>query len=393
MNILVTADFRVLYIRDVSWMKVSAPVVQVVVPPRQRQREELLEDAKVCLSSCSTDREHQFLVDIIAYLSVDDKASKEDFIGGKFPGLEKFITNRDIMSYSEDDNLCMFATLVYHRHPNEKLRIINVTQEAKQYWKDFEKIKCNNKTITAALAKYEGFAFEVENFYRFCHHFKINVSIFDYENDHYFVAQEYYPPMLYCGPDGEPMHYQDTLNILLVNNNDRFHAMYIKNVENLTGFRFCNICKTFICKRDADHGDRAVNTHMLLREKGLIGVKQIILDAKARPYVPHILKNKAYWYALAHNVEYKPMRAYITYDFETVQVQLDKKITDYTTLDANLVPLSVASCVVTSNACSWEYFDIRTKNWIEKWVGYRRTPKRVKEGARNAHPLYIATCY
>jgi hypothetical protein len=169
------------------------------------------------------------------------------------------------MSYSEDDNLCMFATLVYHRHPNEKLGIKDVKAEANQYWMDFEKIKCNKKTLKDALEKYKGFSFEDHNVYRFCHHFKINVSFFNYENDHYFLSQEYSPPMLYCGADGKPKHYEDTLNILLVNHNDKFHAMYIKNVENLTGLRFCNICKTSI-KRDAAHGDRTFKNHMRKHE-------------------------------------------------------------------------------------------------------------------------------
>jgi hypothetical protein len=285
-------------------------------------------------------------------------------IGAKFPGLEMFMKNKDIMAYTEDDNLCMFATLVYHKHQNEKLRTSRVRQEAQKYWIEFEKIQCNRKTLKVALEKYNGFSFDAYNIYRFCTHFKINICFFNYENDHYFVSQEYRPMKDSGG------NYEDTLNILLVNHNNKFHAMNIKNVENLTVDRFCNICKAFICKRDAAHGDRTFKKHMKKHEKGLIGTKQIVLDVKPRPYVPHILKNKAYWYSLAHNVEYKPMRSYITYDFETVQVKLDKKITDQTTVNANLIPMSVASCVRTSNGTKSKYFDIRTQNWLENWLMY-----------------------
>jgi hypothetical protein len=59
---------------------------------------------------------------IIALYNVVFKVYRFVITAGKINGLEKFIKNRYIKVYNNDDNLCIFACLAYHLNSEEYLK-------------------------------------------------------------------------------------------------------------------------------------------------------------------------------------------------------------------------------------------------------------------------------
>jgi hypothetical protein len=51
-----------------------------------------------------------------------------------------------------------------------------------------------------------------------------------------------------------------------INPGPNLHIMYIKNVEASTYYKDCPICKTVVCKRDQNHGDREFKQHVDLHK-------------------------------------------------------------------------------------------------------------------------------
>ena len=58
--------------------------------------------------------------------------------GAKLPGLEMFIKSKSIQVYTEDDNLCMFASYAFFRDTDNKINCQKKAFEhAKKYFLDF----------------------------------------------------------------------------------------------------------------------------------------------------------------------------------------------------------------------------------------------------------------
>jgi hypothetical protein len=157
-------------------------------------------------------------------------------------GIDRFIKNRNIFAYNSDDNLCVFASMVYYYNAGAShvMNIRTVQSKAKQYFTQFY-----NKTYTDS---YEGF--DMTDFKSLCNKFKFDVAIYGVEEKDdgsviYSIRHEYFA-------DEQA---NDQLNLLVVNVGSKFHVMLIKDVEALTGMMFCKICRRVVCPKDSEHGE------------------------------------------------------------------------------------------------------------------------------------------
>jgi hypothetical protein len=238
----------------------------------------------------------------------------------------------------------MFAALYHFRNPDDShiLNVRNVTKQAIALYEEFYNKKYDDK--------FEGFPkISDESFQKLANHFKINIAIYTFNNTYHTISQEYFTQSSL------------TINLLLTNHGQDFHIMLIKDVESLTGMKYCPICKNVVCKRDPNHGDRVFEKHIDLHQQGLIGKKKCNLAKRQLPFCPNILKNRSYLYCLAHNCleKYRPIQSYITYDFETFEERLNQDISTKTTINSILKPFSVAVCVNLIDEVKTNYSDIR----------------------------------
>ena len=274
--------------------------------------------------------------------------------GAKLPGLELFIKSKSINVYTEDDNLCMFASYAFFNEGSFK-DSRKAGQAARRYFKEFYP-----SATTDDIKSYKGFniASELDDF---CNHFKVNTRIYEYSKDKkYYLADERFFNSEYR-----------QFNILITNVLNKSHVMYIKNVETLTGLLFCDKCGDLICRKTAKHSDKALKNHMKHCD-GKPGVhKRLELDRIPQPYCPHILKNKEYMELLAvgRENEYKPISSYITYDFETVEASCYYK-TEHTEITSTLHPISIASVIHGyTEEDKIFYFDIRNgEDFVIQWL-------------------------
>ena len=148
------------------------------------------------------------------------------------------------------------------------------------------------------------------------------------------------------------------------------HAMLIvpEKVERLVGIQFCPDCHQPIGKYDGNyHAQRTLDRHRKYCN-GEFKQKTLKLDKIEKPYCPHILKNKVYMYCLAHNIEYEPIRYYITFDFETMEDKVETAISDKTIINSFLQPLSVSSTIKSKAGIKTIYHDVREEEFIQTWL-------------------------
>ncbi|KAA6380309.1 MAG: hypothetical protein EZS28_024163 [Streblomastix strix] len=172
-------------------------------------------------------------------------------------------------------------------------------------------------------------------------------------------------------------------NILLVHFRNKFHILYISDTLALTGLAYCPICKLHAVKVNDQYGnwDRDLRKHIEQCKQN--NGKQVKLSGNQIPFAPHITGNKTYEYFWSRQElhKFKPTKYYITYDFETMEEQINKyfgKATNKPTESActpckeqdnavrnsfqnsALVPLSVASTIKSKKELKSIYFDVRS---------------------------------
>ncbi|KAA6382637.1 MAG: hypothetical protein EZS28_021836 [Streblomastix strix] len=212
--------------------------------------------------------------------------------------------------------------------------------------------------------------------------FRDNYQGFDFFNDiDNFINKEQVNVHMYTYSDSPPRYEllqnytidnkEKQFNILFINDGNNAHIMYISDVEALTGFRYCNICHRQAFRIKDPNLQVSIRNHMKKCQKngGKI-VKKVILEKFAKPFVPHILSNKTYKYLLANNLThlFKPTQYYITYDIETLEKKVNEKFGDCSQVIATLVPYAIASTVKSVSGIHSFYFDIRTDDFLDKWL-------------------------
>ena len=279
---------------------------------------------------------------LICIYSVMIKVFRLGLIGTVAPGLEKFVQNKFLVKSLVDDNLCWDFCGTMFTEPDLKDRHRNTCTKVNAYKRIMRKDPPKNyKGDFLTFTKdYKGFDITNKDELKYyCDYYKCNINLYSFSEskDRYKLDNEYR-----FNDEYKIMH---ILLVLLKNN--KIHAMLIKNeefVEKLTGFRFCPKCKDVISRRDKNRNDeRDYNKHV--EECDGTFKRKCRLDKKQKPYIPHIFKNKAYFRCLQYGVEYEPIRYYMTYDFETMQIIANEEITEKTTLYSKHVQLSVASTI------------------------------------------------
>ncbi|KAA6359550.1 MAG: hypothetical protein EZS28_044923, partial [Streblomastix strix] len=249
--------------------------------------------------------------------------------GAAIPSLKQHIKRRKIYYVDCKVNPCFWTAYSFITMPNTK----------DNRWKDCSRI-AEAKRIFSKVNEvefrdnYQGFDFvgDIDNF---INKEQINVHIYTYESDppHYELTQNY----IVIGSDKQ-------FNILFINDGINAHIMYISDVEALTGFRYSNICHMQAFRIGDKNLQVQMRNHMKKCQKngGKI-VKKVILEKFAKPY-------------------------YITYDIETLEKKVNEKYGDSSQVTATLIPYAIASTVKLASGIHSFYYDIRTENFLDKWL-------------------------
>lgn len=283
-------------------------------------------------------------------------------IGAYLPGFEDLIKSKMIRVPTNDDNFCWDHVAVMFKYP--KLRSKDIYSKGRslafQRVTGITKFNPKDKRYREFISEYEGFDLTT-GINEYCNFYKVNVNIYECNKEHtyYYLTQEIKVNDKY-----------ELMSVLLVGLHGRAHAMLIKpdKVAVLTKFLFCPTCQQLIGKYSSKHGNKSFEKHVSVCDGSPLK-KKCRLDLISQPYVPHIMKNNLYRYCLAKNIEYVPVRYYITFDFETMEQKLNEKISDCTTVNSRLIPLSVASTIKSKSGIKTIYYDVRDgKDFIHKWL-------------------------
>ena len=223
---------------------------------------------------------------IISITSIAFKLFKLNKFGSSLKGVfpEELIKSRAIILGSGNLNLCVFECLFHQLYFNEHNKYCNqlhtIISQAKRLCEaeGFDSRRFDGLDIISTVKLFEK------------HHMNINFFTYDSETKSYSSFAQYCFSNDYI-----------SVNLLMLNINDKFHLSYIKNLETLTGYMICPKCKSY-CYKKKKHGNdnslKAFNRHV----NNCDGVfrKKINLNKVALPYLPHLFNNKAYLYAYAH---------------------------------------------------------------------------------------------
>ena len=280
-------------------------------------------------------------------------------IGKGLVGLEEFIKSRFIYVPTSDDyfcwDYCYQLHLMSQRKDPIRYNVIYKAGRRNAYKRIYNKEpNTNSHEYRDFIKNYKGLnlSTDIENY---CKFYRVNVQLFGYNNCKYYLEHEY--------------HYDDNYSMMfvLVHN---FHAMLIKDdkaVQRLTEVIFCSKCHQPICRYNRKNLQKQIRTHANSCS-GRAGSKRMIKPTE-QVYLPHIFKNPVYAYCLAHNIEYQPIRYYITYDFETVEESCERSISNATVINSILHPLSVASTIKSKKGIRTIYYDLRDgDDFITKWI-------------------------
>ncbi|KAA6393393.1 MAG: hypothetical protein EZS28_011081 [Streblomastix strix] len=293
---------------------------------------------------------------IIAILSTTFFVFRFPLGGTAIPLLEQHIKRREIYYVDYQVNLCFWTAYSFITMPKTKdKRCKDLSRIAKEK-RIFQRV--NGFEFRDS---YQGIKFlsDIDNF---INKEQSNVHMYKYHSDpsHQELTQNY----TIEGSDKQ-------FNILFINDGINAHIMYISDIEAIIGFRYYNICNRQAFRKGDKNLQVQMRSHMKKCQKnnGKI-VKMVILKRFAKPFVPHILSNKTYQYLLANNLThlFKHNQYYITCEIETLEKKVNEKFGDCSQVIATLVPYAIASTVKSVSGIHSFYFDIRTENFIEKWL-------------------------
>ncbi|KAA6362323.1 MAG: hypothetical protein EZS28_042150, partial [Streblomastix strix] len=161
------------------------------------------------------------------------------------------------------------------------------------------------------------------------------------------------------------------------------HILFISDPEALTGCRYCPICKLHGIKIKDKNCHLARDFERHVEKCKLNKGKQVLLSSSQIPFAPHIYGNQTYMYLLANEMldKFKPTQYYITYDFETVERNINKYFgkkkdekneagqqISNSFQNSILEPLRVATSIKSKSGIRTIYYDLRQENFIEQWL-------------------------
>ena len=248
---------------------------------------------------------------------------------------------------------------------------------AKKLFQEFYNIpegtnpKTRRKYLLDALESYEGFntATESEELAKF---FKFNIN-------YYWVNPCFTEEDKPCYELVEQVIIDESYKYIhllrIPTGNNTFHIDRITNIEALAGIKICPHCNSYCYDPKKNHNLSRFTKHMKECEaNGGKIIREVKLDNVAKPYAPHIQKQKIYAFLLAHGLAeyYRPTQNYITFDFETLEDPVNEELTEHTTIDANLKPFMVSSVVRLGDNRETQNFNLPNdgEDFINKWIEY-----------------------
>ena len=249
--------------------------------------------------------------------------------------------------------------------------------DAKKVFKHFYDIpdgvnpETRKSYLTESVEKYEGLddATEIE---KLCKLLKINMGTWFYNNQVKRIEDVTYEHMYDTIIDVEyPM--VNRLKVLMSDN--KYHDWLITDLEGLTGVRVCPYCGLETYNPKVQRNKKRFEHHMkICKENGGKIVRDVNLNTVQLPYAPHITKQPIYQFLLIHHLTqyFKPTLYYITYDFETLEDEVNEEITEHTTLDAHLIPFMVSSTVKLPEGTFTRNFCLANdgENFINQWIEF-----------------------
>ena len=303
---------------------------------------------------------------LIYVTSVMFKVHKLRKTNGKIANLPiEFIKSKYVITDNEDDKLCWYRFLAVCLNPKlantKTFNIRDRTAAAKELLckeHGIEYLDNANRPTEAAKKLLSEFDGVTQEYMMECalNKYKININIYQYDlNTKIYDIQEQWH-----------INQEDPFSALLFTNNKTIHIMYIKNPEALTRVMVCPKCRWFTLSKDWSHSNQRMEKHIAKCDGKFR--KAFVAEKCSKPYCPHILGNPVYAYCLAYGLQFKPQQYHMTYDFETMEKLIGKECGSSTTVDSQLVPLSVSCCVKSARGVCVKHWDVRENEFIAKWI-------------------------
>ena len=306
-------------------------------------------------------------VKLIYVTSISFTISRLVKVTGKVSLPDEIVRSKLIITDNDDDGLCWYRFLSICLDPKfgntKKYDLTKRTSAARKLLCMDHGVSYSTKPTKAAKSIIDSFkGMPLEEMKESAMKNHINVNIYNYDKDtHRYDIQEQW----------HDEANDNTYDALLYSDGMVCHIMYIINAEKLTNIFICPKCKSYVVRDENRHGSERMKKHIVHCDGKFH--KKYIPERISEPYCPHILNHPVYEYCLAHDLEWKPQKLYMTYDFETMEHKVDIKSGKSTVINSELIPLSVSCCVKSSSSTLTEHFDARDDNFIPEWIKFMFT--------------------
>ena len=289
-----------------------------------------------------------------------------------------------------DDKLCVFraiaeALIVENNDTNvpKEQRHRYITKKAKELYQRFYNskypwIEYGTDTKKSRL-RFDGELINADNLVKLSRCFKIGFDIYDFEPSTKVLK--------YMGN-----HTADGRNLVNYSfivyedlGNGFSHMMFVPDITKIQKSITCRHCNQVMFKNTRS-GRISLREHEAQCENKNNDNTQTLKTDFEKPYCPVFYNNKLYVYMITHDLKeyYKPMKYYMTYDFETMD-SLIKGDEYKNTIDAStqklafLKPFSVAVAWKTRTLIDKKYFClynivdnelVLNNNFVEEWLDF-----------------------
>ncbi|KAA6360308.1 MAG: hypothetical protein EZS28_044165, partial [Streblomastix strix] len=186
---------------------------------------------------------------IVAIFSIMIWIYRFSLASAAIPSLQKHIKRREVYYVECKQNLCFFTAYSFITMPNSKEKRLKDCSRIAEWKRIFKRIY--GKEFDDL---YQGFNFATD-IEQFIDSEQINVHVFTYgykdQSPSYYAIHHYK-----CDTS------ERDFNVLLINNGVNAHILYVCDVQALTGYRYCDICKLQAFKTSNPNINRDMKRHM-----------------------------------------------------------------------------------------------------------------------------------
>ncbi|KAA6387899.1 MAG: hypothetical protein EZS28_016572, partial [Streblomastix strix] len=194
----------------------------------------------------------------------------------------------------------------------------HIKRREEKRWKDCSRISEEKRIFNRIYGKefddlYQGFNFATD-IDEFIEKEQIDMHVFTYGDKDQSPCQ-YAIHHYKCDTS------ERDFKIHLLNNRVNAHIFYVSDVQALTGYRYCDICKL-----------------------------------------------QAYLFVNDREIEFKPTEYYITYDIKTLEKFIQQNYGEDSTIISYLIPYCIASTVKNKSGIHSFRYDIRKADYLDQWL-------------------------